>query len=246
MVDTQVPAGILRSCRRPGHARAILPRGRAGCSLPLRSLSAVAGLTLVLGACGQSTPPRPADVATHGPASLASAVPDRTPSATPAGIAPSSPPTPVASPTPGGQSTAPTGGAPNVYAGAGAGMFSPAVAAFPPRVYVPDEAAGTVVVIDPATYRILLRYKVGASPEHVTPDWDLQRLYVEASYSSRLTVIDPRTGRAVGHHAVPGPYNLYFTLDGRMAIVVLDSRVSGVEYGGQKQLALLRPPHVAS
>jgi len=115
-------------------------------------------------------------------------------------------------------------------------MFSPAVAGFPPRVYVPDEATGTVVVIDPVTYRILFRYRVGASPEHVTPDWDLQRLYVEASFSGRLTVIDPRTGRPAGHHLVPGPYNLYFTLDGRMAIVVLDSRVSGVEYGGQKQL----------
>jgi YVTN family beta-propeller protein len=115
-------------------------------------------------------------------------------------------------------------------------MFSPTVAAFPPRVYVPDEANGTVVVIDPATYRILFRYKVGASPEHVTPDWDLQRLYVEASFGARLTVIDPRTGRPTGHHTMPGPYNLYFTLDGRIAIVVLDSRVSGVEYGGQKQL----------
>jgi len=124
----------------------------------------------------------------------------------------------------------------NLYAGAGAGMFAPSVAAFPPRVYVPDEASGTVVVIDPKTYTILFRYPVGASPEHVTPDWDLQRLYVEAAFGGRLTVIDPRTGRAVGHHIVPGPYNLYFTLDGRMAIVVIDSARSGVEYGGQKQL----------
>jgi YVTN family beta-propeller protein len=124
----------------------------------------------------------------------------------------------------------------NVYAGAGKGMFSSAVEAFPPRVYVPDEASGTVVVIDPTTYKILFRYKVGASPEHVTPDWDLQRLYVEAAFGDRLTIIDPRTGRPVAHHTVPGPYNLYFTLDGRMAVVVIDSARSGVEYGGQKQL----------
>jgi YVTN family beta-propeller protein len=70
----------------------------------------------------------------------------------------------------------------------------------------------------------------------VTPDWDLQRLYVEAAFGGRLTVIDPRTGRPSGHHNVPGPYNLYFTLDGRMAIVVIDSARSGAEYGGQKQL----------
>jgi len=115
-------------------------------------------------------------------------------------------------------------------------MFSSAVASIQPRVYVPDEASGTVVVIDPVTFKILFRYPVGASPEHVTPDWDLKRLYVEAAFGGRLTVIDPKTGKVSGRHIVPGPYNLYFTLDGRMAIVVLDSARSGVEYGGQKQL----------
>jgi YVTN family beta-propeller protein len=149
---------------------------------------------------------------------------------------PSPLPAPVTTPKPGGPAAAPAGGARNIYAGAGLGMFSSAVAGFPPRVYVPDEATGTVIVIDPATYRILFRYPVGASPEHVTPDWDLQRLYVEASFGGRLTIIDPRSGRSVGHHAMPGPYNLYFTPDGRMAIVVIDSLLSGVEYGGQKQL----------
>jgi YVTN family beta-propeller protein len=130
---------------------------------------------------------------------------------------PSSPPTPTA----------------NVYAHAGVGMFSPLVAAIPPRVYVPDEASGTVTVIDPRTFKILYRYAVGASPEHVTPDWDLQRLYVEATFSNRLTVIDPLTGRPVGQHTVPGPYNLYFTPNGKYAIVVRDAARS---YGGQDQL----------
>lgn len=127
-------------------------------------------------------------------------------------------------------------GATNVYAGAGAGMFSPAVAGLPARVYVPDELNGTVVVIDPATFKILYRYKVGASPEHVTPDWDLRRLYVEAAFADRLTVISPKTGRPTGHHTVPGPYNLYFSLDGTKAIVVLDSRLSGSAYAGAHQL----------
>jgi YVTN family beta-propeller protein len=124
----------------------------------------------------------------------------------------------------------------NVYAGAGAGMFSPAVANIPARVYVPDEANGTVTVIDPRTFRILYRFRVGSSPEHVTPDWDLKRLYVEAAFSNLLTVIDPKTGRPVGRHTVPGPYNLYFTVDGRMAIVVLDSSISGSRYAGAQQL----------
>jgi len=115
-------------------------------------------------------------------------------------------------------------------------MFAPQVASFPPRVYVPDEATGLTFVIDPATFKIIDRYDVGASPEHVTPDWDLTRLYVEAPFSRRLTIIDPASGRPSGRLTVPGPYNLYFTVDGRMAIVVLDSARSGVAAGGQKQL----------
>ena len=106
-------------------------------------------------------------------------------------------------------------------------MFSPTVASDPFRVYVPDEASGTVVVIDPRTFRIVGRYRVGASPEHVTPDWDLRRLYVEAVFSNRLTIIDPRTARPIGSRTVPGPYNLYFSLDGRKAIVILDSHLAG-------------------
>lgn len=147
----------------------------------------------------------------------------------------SSAPMATAAPTPGPSASV---GPPvtNTYAATGPGMFSAAVASYPARVYVPDESNGTIVVIDPKSYRIVDRYKVGAEPEHVTPDWDLQRLYVEAAGGNRLTVIDPTTGRATGHHNVPGPYNLYFTPDGAMAIVVIDSRVSGVEYGGYKQL----------
>ncbi len=143
-------------------------------------------------------------------------------------------PTPTGAPASPSPTNDPVTGATNVYAGTGVGMFAPAVASIPPRVYVPDEATGTVVVIDPRTYKILFRYPVGASPEHVTPDWDLKRLYVEAAFGGRLTVISPKSGRPVGRHIVPGPYNLYFTVDGRKAIVVLDSSFSGREYGAKQ------------
>jgi YVTN family beta-propeller protein len=106
-----------------------------------------------------------------------------------------------------------------------------------PRVYVPDEQNGTVAVIDPSTFKIVDRYPVGASPEHVTPDWDLRRLYVEAAFGNRLAVIDAATGRPSGRHNMVGPYNLYFTVDGTMAIVVLDSSKAGVKYGGSKQIS---------
>jgi YVTN family beta-propeller protein len=221
---------------RAGHAASTVDRSVAA----LTSLAVAIGLAFTLVACGQATPTRPAETAAMDAASPTKGAPVPPGSPQVMASAPASTPTPtpgLALPVPDHRSgTTATEAGPNVYAGAGAGMFSPTVASFPPRVYVPDEASGTVVVVDPATYRILFRYKVGASPEHVTPDWDLRRLYVEASFGDRLTVIDPTTGRPIGHHAVPGPYNLYFTLDGRMAIVVLDSRRSGVEYGGQKQL----------
>lgn len=124
----------------------------------------------------------------------------------------------------------------NVYATTGRGMVSPAVAADPARVYVPDEASGTVSVIDPRTFRVVARYAVGGSPEHVTPDWGLTRLYVEATDARRLAIIDPATGRLIGHRDVPGPYNLYFSLDGRLAIDVVDRPVAGAEYPGTAQL----------
>jgi YVTN family beta-propeller protein len=124
----------------------------------------------------------------------------------------------------------------NVYAAAGVGMFAPAVLGLPPRVYVPDEATGTVIVIDPRTFKIVGRFWVGPKPEHVTPDWDLRRLFVELAGAGHLTIINPRTGRPAGSRSVPGPYNLYFSLDGRKAIVVLDSRLSGSEYAGPHQL----------
>jgi YVTN family beta-propeller protein len=87
---------------------------------------------------------------------------------------------------------------------------------------VPDEISGDVVVIDPATFRIVRRFNVGRYPEHITPDWDLSRLYVNNMNSSSLTVIDPRTSRPSGTIPVLIPYDVYFTLDGAKAVVVND------------------------
>ena len=112
---------------------------------------------------------------------------------------------------------------PTVYAAIAAGGFSPAVAGVPERVYVPNGVPGTVEVIDPKTFRVIRRMHVGSFPEHVTPSWDLRRLYVDASHSSSLAVIDPRTGRVVRTiRGIDHPYNLYFTVDGKKAIVVAE------------------------
>ncbi len=106
----------------------------------------------------------------------------------------------------------------NVYAATRSGL-APAVSDIAPRVYVPNEKSGTVSVIDPATLTVVGKIKVGTYPQHVTPSWDLSKLYVN---DSALTEIDSRSGRVLRSISVPLPYNLYFTVDGSKAIVVAE------------------------
>ena len=69
----------------------------------------------------------------------------------------------------------------NVYAGAAAGMFSPAVAGQPTRVYSPNLVTGRVDVIDPETFTVIDSLDAMPSPEHIVPSWDLQTLWVSAT-----------------------------------------------------------------
>jgi YVTN family beta-propeller protein len=110
----------------------------------------------------------------------------------------------------------------NVYAATRSGKLRPSVAHLPARVYVPNSEDGTIDVINPATFRVVKRFRVGLIPHHITPSWDLRRLYVDDEGSSSLTVIDPRKGRPIRTIRVPFPYNLYFTPDGRKAIVAVE------------------------
>ncbi|HEY8681469.1 MAG TPA: YncE family protein [Candidatus Dormibacteraeota bacterium] len=110
----------------------------------------------------------------------------------------------------------------NVYASTIDGAVDPRVASIPPRVYVPNSTANTVDVIDPLTFQVVDHFRVGSIPHHITPSWDLTKLYIENEGSSLLTVIDPKTGKVTGNIAVPFPYNLYFTPDGKKAIVVVE------------------------
>lgn len=111
---------------------------------------------------------------------------------------------------------------PNVWAAIRSGLH-PAVTGFTPLVYVPNELSGDVVVIDPAAMRIVDRFSVGALPQHITPSYDLGRLYVNVMGSSRLVVIDPWAGRPAASIPVAVPYNLYFSPDGTKAIVAAES-----------------------
>ena len=111
----------------------------------------------------------------------------------------------------------------NVYAADGAGMLSPTVRRDPARIYVPNSESNTVDVISQRTGKIIRHFSVGALPQHVTPSWDLKTLWVTNDKGNSLTPIDPRTSRPGKPVPVSDPYNLYFTVDGRYAIVVAEA-----------------------
>jgi DNA-binding beta-propeller fold protein YncE len=102
-------------------------------------------------------------------------------------------------------------------------MLSPAVRHDPGLVYVPNSRSNTVDVISQRTFRVVRHFAVGALPQHVTPSWDLRTLYVTNDLGNSLTPIDPRNGRPRRPIPVTDPYNMYFTPDGRWAIVVAEA-----------------------
>src|SRR5665213_526615 len=115
----------------------------------------------------------------------------------------------------------------NLYSETGAGNLSPAVADALPRIYVPHVQSNDVYVIDPATFKVVDRFSVGLNPQHVVPSWDLKTLWVTNNAENRitgsLTPIDPSTGKPGKPIAVDDPYNMYFTPDGKSAIVVAEA-----------------------
>jgi YVTN family beta-propeller protein len=116
----------------------------------------------------------------------------------------------------------PANAAGNVYAFDGASMLTGAAREARPLVYVPNSESGTVDVIDPRTYTVVRHFSVGLLPQHVVPSYDLKTLYVTNDAGNSLTVIDPRTGKPGRTIPVADPYNMYFTPDGRYAIVVAE------------------------
>ncbi|HEY1962063.1 MAG TPA: YncE family protein [Rhizomicrobium sp.] len=115
----------------------------------------------------------------------------------------------------------------NIYSETGAGQFSAAVAGALPRVYVPDVKGGDVYVIDPAQLRVIGRFPAGRHPQHVVPSYDLKTLWVAGSAAPGrgpgfVMPIDPRSGEPGSIIKVPDAYNLYFTPDGRAAVIVAE------------------------
>ena len=115
----------------------------------------------------------------------------------------------------------------NLYSEIGSAHMSPSVRDDLERIYVPNLRSNDVYVIDPATMKVVDKFKVGVAPQHIIPSWDLKTLWVgnnaERRKDGSLTPIDPRTGKPGKSVPVDDPYNMYFTPDGKSAIVVAEA-----------------------
>jgi YVTN family beta-propeller protein len=131
----------------------------------------------------------------------------------------------------------------DVWAADRPGLLSPVVAKMPQRVYVPNSGSDTVSVIDPRTFRVLRTVRVGRQPQHVVPAWDLKTLWVNEDLGNSLTPINPRTGFFGRPVAVSDPYNLYFTPDGRYAVVMAE-RLRRIDFRDPHTMVLHDGLHV--
>ena len=191
----------------------------------LRSAALVVSAVLLLAACSGSS--RPADRSASGSASASSAgslsaTPSSASSASSSGgTAPATRSSPAASQTlnllPGMPAPLVDG---DVWAADRPGQLSPVVRGFRDLIYVPNTKSNTVTEIDPHTYKVVRTFASGREPQHVVPSWDLKTLWVNNDRGNTLTALDPRTGKPGRTVSVHDPYNLYFTPDGKYAVVM--------------------------
>jgi YVTN family beta-propeller protein len=129
----------------------------------------------------------------------------------------------------------------NLYSETEAGKVSPALAGDLERIYVPNLRSNDVYVVDPVAMKVVDRFKVGRGPQHIVPSWDLRTLWVtnnaEGRTAGSLTPIDPKSGKPGQPVPVDDPYNMYFTPDGKSAIVVAEAR-KRLDFRDPKTMAL--------
>ncbi len=132
----------------------------------------------------------------------------------------------------------------NIYAADAPGMLSGVVKNFPNRVYVPNSKSDTVDIIDPATYKIIGHFALPKhsrgllEPQHVVPSWDLKKLWVAQDLGNQLTMIDPATGKEGETIPVDDPYNMYYTPDGKYAIVMAE-RMKRIDFRDAQTMKLV-------
>jgi YVTN family beta-propeller protein len=126
----------------------------------------------------------------------------------------------------------------NVYAATKRGMLTPVTRRIPFRIYVPNSESNTVNVIDPKRKRVIRTFAVASLPQHVVPSPDLRTLYVNSNQGNSLLRIDAKTARPTGRPIpVEDPYNLYFTIDGKTAIVMAE-RLMRIDFRDAKTMRL--------
>lgn len=125
----------------------------------------------------------------------------------------------------------------DIYSFDAPGQLNPTVRDYPNLVYVPNSESDTVDVIDPATGSIVEHVAVPKEPQHVVPSYDLKTLWVNSDQGNALTPIDPATGKPGTPVPVDDPYNLYFTPDGKYAVVMAE-RLKRIDFRDPQTMAL--------
>jgi YVTN family beta-propeller protein len=142
------------------------------------------------------------------------------------------------SPSTGPDTTADRTDALNVYAADTPTDLSLVVRRDVSLIYVPNSESASVTEIDPRTDQIVRTFPVGAEPQHVVPSWDLRTLWVTSDVGNSLTPINPVNGLPGPPVPVEDPYNMYFTPDGRFAIVVAE-RLQRLDFRQPHTMALV-------
>jgi YVTN family beta-propeller protein len=125
----------------------------------------------------------------------------------------------------------------NVYSADTPGDMSPTVRGDVPMIYVPNSLSNTVTEISQTSHQVVRTFPVGAQPQHIVPSWDLKTLWVTSDLGDSLTPINPKTGLPGPPIPVRDPYNLYFTPNGRYAIVVAE-RYQSLDFRDPHTMAL--------
>ena len=89
----------------------------------------------------------------------------------------------------------------------------------------------------PGIVHVATIFRVRKLTTEIVPAWNLRTLYVTNDAGNSLTVIDPRTGKPGRTIPVDDPYNMYFTPDGRNAIVVAE-RLHRLDFRNARTFAL--------
>jgi YVTN family beta-propeller protein len=132
----------------------------------------------------------------------------------------------------------------DIYAGIGSGSMSPLAGRARPLVYVPNSRSVSVTVIDPSTYRVIRTFPTGKLPQHVVPAYDLKTLWVANNDGNTLTPINPLTGQEGRPLPVDDPYNMYFTPDGRYAMIIAE-RLERIDFRDPHDMRLVQSLHAA-